>query len=184
MLAEHPSTAQTFRSRSWTDPRLTVHSSRIHGCGLFACAPIAQGEIVIIWGGELFTLEDVQSGRAAEHSYAAIREGIFLGHPAELGNTPDDFMNHSCDPNLWMIGETTWAARRDIRPGEEVTGDCAMYWGPDGDGSMRWDCHCGSALCRKAFTTDDWRRPDLHARYGDHFAPYINERIRQLRHLD
>jgi hypothetical protein len=165
---------------SWVDSRLEVRASTIHGRGLFASAPVHEGEAVIIWGGAMFTEHEILAGRAAEHSYAALRVGLFLGHPAEHGNSADDFMNHSCDPNLWMVNEVTWVARRNIATGEEVTGDCAMYWGLDGEGPAAWDCHCLSPLCRQRFTTDDWQRPDLQARYGNHFAPYINEQIRQF----
>jgi uncharacterized protein len=181
MLTDYSILLQELPSLSWTDSRLEVRPSPMHGKGLFATAPIQQGEVVIIWGGALFTLEDIRAGKAVEHSYAAIREGIFLGHPYEQGNNADDFMNHSCDPNIWMINEITWAARRNISTGEEVTADYAMYWGCDGDEWVKWECHCDSSLCRKVFTTDDWQRVDLQERYGDHFAPYIREDIRQLR---
>lgn len=180
MLADTCLSIPGIRELSWVDRRLEVRQSPIHGRGVFATAPILPGEVVIIWGGVLFTLDDVQAGRAALHSYAAIRCGVFLGHPVEQGNSPDDFVNHSCDPNIWMTDETTWATRREIAAGDEVTSDCAIYWGPDGDPWAAWECHCGSTLCRKVFTSDDWQRQDLHQRYGDHFAPYINERIRQL----
>ena len=180
MTTDNSIPLQEIRPLSWTDSRLEVRSSPIHGKGLFATAPIRQGEVVIIWGGSLFTAEDIRAGKAAEHSYAAIREGIFLGHPCELGNSTDDFMNHSCDPNIWMTNEITWVARRDISTGEEVTGDCAMYWEPDEEEWEPWECHCGSTLCRKVFTSRDWRQVELHERYGNHFMPYINERIKRL----
>jgi uncharacterized protein len=180
MLTDYFFTSQEIRPQSWIDPRIEVRLSPIHGRGIFTMAPIQQGEVVIIWGGTLYTLNDIQAGKAVEHSYAAIGEGIFLGHSCEQGNSADDYINHSCDPNVWMTSETTWAARRDINAGDEVTADFAMYWGPDGSGWMDWECYCGSALCRKVFTTQDWQRVELHERYGNHFSPYINERIGQL----
>jgi SET domain-containing protein len=184
LLADHFPKLQKIPPLSWIDSRIEVRSSSIHGKGIFATAPIQQGEVVIIWGGTLFTLEDIHAGKAAEHSYAAIHEGVFLGHTCEQGNSADDFMNHSCDPNIWMVNEITWAARRNINTGEEVTCDCAMYWGPDEDEPAEWECHCDSALCRKVFTTQDWQRTELHERYGCHFAPYINEHISQLHEIN
>jgi hypothetical protein len=184
MLTEKSIPLQVIPSLSWTDPRLEVRSSPIHNKGLFATAPIQEGEVVIIWGGTLYTLEDIQAGKAAERSYAAIREGIFLGHPIELGNSADDFMNHSCDPNIWMINEITWVARWDISTGEEVTGDYVMYWEPDEAEWKPWECHCGSALCRKIFTSRDWRWVELQERYSNHFLPYINEHIKRLREME
>ena len=166
---------------SWIDSRIEVRLSPFHGRGIFAKAPIQLGAVVLIWGGAVFTAAEIRAGKAVEHSYAAIGEGIFLGHPQELGNSADDYMNHSCDPNLWMVNETTWTTRRAIRAGDELTADYAMYWEPDEAEWPPWECHCVSTLCRKIFTSRDWRRIELHERYGDHFSPYINERIRQLR---
>ena len=175
-------TVQEIPPLSWIDSRLEARSSPIHGKGVFANATIQQGEVVIAWGGTLFTLEDIRAGKALERSYAAIGEGIFLGHTSEQGNSADDYTNHSCDPNLRLANEITLVARRDISAGDEVTVDCAMYWEPDEEmGLQPWEYHCGSALCRKVFTSRDWRRVELHERYGNHFSPYINERIRRLR---
>ena len=126
-------------------------------------------------------MEDIRVGKALEHSYAAIGEGIFLGHTSEQGKSVNDYINHSCDPNTWLVNEITLVARRDISAGEEVTIDFVMYWEPDDEECQPWECHCGSALCRKVFTSRDWRREELHERYGNHFSPYINERIRRLR---
>ncbi len=180
MLTHHGNALPKIQAQSWIDSRLQVRASPIHGRGLFATAPVQKGEVVIVWGGTIFTLRDIQAGKAAEHSYTALRRGIFLGHSVEQGNSADDYMNHSCDPNIWMTDEITWVARRDIRKDDEVTADFAMYWGPDGDGWAEWACHCGSKLCRKAFTTRDWERVDLQERYGNYFAPYINACIRRL----
>lgn len=179
----HRHTPLNIPPTSWVDPRIEVRDSHIHGLGVFATAPIASGETLIIWGGAIFSLEDIRNGAATEHSYAAIRPGVFLGHPRLQGNGPDDYVNHSCNPNLWMTNEITWEARRDIQPGEELTADCAMYWGPDGDEEVEWQCFCGANACRQKFTTHDWKRPELQERYGNHFAPYINEQIRLLNEI-
>ena len=169
-----------IQSQSWINPHVELRSSSIHGRGIFATADIRQGEKVIVWGGVFFTHEDILAGRAVEHSYTTFREGVYLGHSLEQGNSIDDFMNHSCDPNMWIIDDTTWIARRDIRVGEELTGDCATYWGPEHHEVYKWECHCGSALCRKELSSLDWQRADLQERYGDHFTTFINEHIKQL----
>ncbi len=61
--------------------------------------------------------------------------------------------NHSCDSNLWMLGERTVCARRDIAAGEELTLDYALITiAPE----WRMDCHCGSTLCRGVVTGNRW----------------------------
>jgi hypothetical protein len=49
---------------SYLSPKTIVKESPIHGRGLFACAPIAHGEIVAIKGGYIFdgaTLREVET---------------------------------------------------------------------------------------------------------------------------
>jgi putative ABC transport system permease protein len=41
-------------------------------------------------------------------------------------------------------------------------------------------CQCGSPLCRHEITSEDWRRPDLWERYGDHWVPALLERIEAI----
>ena len=169
---------RTYSLDSWIDPRVELQVSKIQGVGLVAQAPIRQGEIVVIWGGTVLTEADVKAGRARKHSTAAIDEGLYLAALADEPASPDDFMNHSCDPTVWMIDEVTLAARRDIAAGEELTADYAM-WGADEDWVVGWTCRCGAAHCRGTVTGRDWRLPEVQARYRDHFSPFINARIRR-----
>ncbi len=175
--------AEGYRRTDWIDPRIEVRPSPIQGKGMFATAPIRQGEVVTIWGGTLLlTEEDIEGGKAEEwrargYVWATIGEGLYLAQwlaPSEEDLT--DTINHSCDPNVWMLDEVTLAARRDIAVGEELTIDYAMFEG-DEDWAGHWQCRCGSDLCRGRFTGQDWRRVDLQERYGDHCSPFINARI-------
>ncbi len=167
--------AQKYRKESWLDPRLEVRQSQIEGNGLFANAPIAQGERVIVWGGDLMIDADIQAGRHRPNSHAEIDEGIYLAGRIEDPQTdPDEFLNHSCDPNLWMADEITLVAKRDIEKDEEVTADYAM-WASRGDRNMQ--CNCKSKDCRHKITGNDWQRKDLQERYKGHFSPYLNRRI-------
>jgi len=43
-----------MRNLSYISPKAIVKESPIHGRGLFACEPIATGEIVAIKGGYIF----------------------------------------------------------------------------------------------------------------------------------
>lgn len=171
------------RSESWNDPRLEVRVSPIHGQGIFATADIRAGEVLMIWGGTFFTEEEALSGKALKLSWTTIEEGLVLGHTPEHGNSVDDFINHSCDPNVWMQDEVTLTAMRDIRAGEEIVADLVFWWEPDNP-YIAWDCSCGSSGCRKTFTSEDWRRPELQERYRGHFLPYINRMIEALREED
>jgi hypothetical protein len=174
--------SRKYRPTSWIDPRIEIRETPRRGKGSFALTPIRAGEIVMIWGGQVFTRADVQAGKALKESLATIGEGLYLGdamsaEPYYPG--PDHYLNHSCDPNVWMVDEVTLAARREIAKGEELTADYAS-WEGDEAYVMRWTCSCGSPLCRGRVTGRDWRLPDLQERYWGHFSPFINERIARL----
>ncbi len=156
-----------YRSQSWLDPRLEVRDSPVHGKALFAREPIMAGEVVVIWGGTLFTEEEIWAGKARRGSIAAIDDGLYLASPADAPPSPEDFMNHSCDPNVWMQDE-------------ELTADYAM-WEATEEHVMPFECRCGSALSRKTITGRDWRLPELQERYRDHFSPFLNRRVERLK---
>ena len=76
-----------------------------------------------------------------------------------------------------MLDGRTVGARRDIAAGEELTLDYALFSSAP---EWRMECHCGSALCRRVVTGNDWRLPELQERYAGHFSPFINVRIAKL----
>ena len=172
--------AKAYPIESWMDPRIVIHPSRLGGKGLFASELIRAGEVVVVWGGKIFTREQVANGEARKGSIAAIGEGLYLAGDSSVPPDPSDLMNHSCDPNVWMKDEVTLVARRDIRAGEEITADYAM-WEDDEIYVMPWKCRCGSHLCRGTITGKDWRVKALQQRYEGHFSPFINRRIDEIR---
>ena len=170
---------KNYSPESWLDPRLEVRSSPIHGKGFFASRPFQAGDIVIVFGGTLFSMPDVESGKANTRTLMLIDDGLWLGNRVDQPLGEDYFVNHSCDPNLWMTDEVTLVARRDIPAQEEVTMDYAMHFA-DPDWNMRTPCRCGSTRCRGTITGKDWLLEDLQKRYREHFSPFLNKRIERL----
>ncbi len=165
--------------RHWIDTRLKLKKSKIHGNGIFANDFIKEGEILMVWGGELFTIQDVKEGKAKLDSLTGYGEGLYLGRSTSEQDTLDQFLNHSCNPNLWMLNEITITAARNIYIGDELTADYAM-WELDDSWIMPLSCQCGSSNCRKNITGSDWRLKILQEKYKNHFLPCINERIKKL----
>jgi SET domain-containing protein len=108
-----------------------------------------------------------------------VNDDSWLGNSAEEPVGEDYFINHSCDPNLWMSDEVTLAARRNIAAGEEVMMDYATHFA-DPDWTMRNPCKCGSLLCRQVITGKDWMLVQLQISYRDHFSPFLNRRVASL----
>ena len=168
-----------YLSTSWYDPRVQIHRSTISGGGMFAAEPIRVGEVVAIVGGTPMTTAEFAAYRASVARWNAHQIGENT-HLVDLIQSPERVegsLNHSCDSNLWMGDEVTITARRDIAAGEELTLDYALT---TVDSTWRLDqpCRCGAAACRRVVTGDDWRLPEVQARYADHFTPFIIERIR------
>ena len=108
---------------------------------------------------------------------AARRWGLGVG----ASERPDEcraehFLNHSCDPNVWMSNEVTLVTRRDIARNEELMSDYAL-WELDPAWVSRFRCRCGSSMCRGVVTGRDWQSLDLQRRYGAHFHPLLMSRI-------
>jgi uncharacterized protein len=84
------------------------------------------------------------------------------------------FLNHSCEPNVGVGGNVVFVAMGDIAAGEELTIDYAMF--DDDDAEMR--CQCGHVACRGVVSGQDWRRPELQAKYGPYFSWYLQQKMR------
>lgn len=173
-----------YAPREWLDPRVETRPSAIAGRGLFARSSLRAGEPVVVWGGMLVTRAEVAAGVADPDSTVPVAEGLYLAAAAGTydreADDVGDLMNHSCDPTCWMRDEVTTATRRDLRAGEELTVDYALF--KDDEASVSaWTCRCGTPLCRGRVTGRDWRRPDIQERYAGHFSPFLTERIRRLR---
>lgn len=172
-----------YPPRGWADPRLTVGPSSIAGRGVVATRAVKAGEVVMIWGGVRVLKSEYRDEDVHPQSTVPLDDDAFLCRPIGDREEPvDDYLNHSCDPSAWLVDEVTVVARRDVKSGEEVTVDCATW-----DADAAWPyleagegpCRCGSASCRKALAPDDWKQPELQARYAGHFSPYIEKRIRR-----
>jgi uncharacterized protein len=167
------------RIRAWRNPGIDVASSAIQGQGMFARTSIQAGEVVIIWGGTLFTAEEIADGQASNTSISILDDGLYLADEAGKLDSLDYYLNHSCDPNVWMLDEITLVARCTIQPGQELTADYAL-WEQDSTWSMS-PCQCGTSGCRGKVTGNDWQLPGLQQCYQGHFIPYLNKRIKHLK---
>lgn len=88
-----------------------------------------------------------------------------------------EYFNHSCDPNLGVLGNNVLVAIKNIQPSQELCFDYAMS--EITQEGIGWKCKCGTNLCRGKVRADDWQRPALQKRYGHHFAQYILDKIKE-----
>jgi hypothetical protein len=162
----------------WVDPRLEARPSPIGGNGLFTRDPLQIGEVVIRWGGTVFTRADLLAGKANPDTIAILEDGLYLADPADAALPGEYSLNHSCNPNLWMQDAVSLKTRRPIAPGEELTADYAL-WLYEQDWVLE-PCACRSPLCRGKITDRDWMLPELQRRYAGHFTPFLNRMIASM----
>ena len=126
---------------------VTVRETPV-GKGVFAARGFEAGDTIALLTGKLIEDPDYDSVYCIE-----------MG--PELSLEPDPpfrFLNHSCDPNCWLVSQNEdeleefesdddeeqlgLYVRRTIYPGEEITIDYA--WAAE----SAIECHCGSDQCR------------------------------------
>jgi len=161
---------------NWLSPKAEARPAGAKGWGSFALEPIPAGETVAAFGGWIVTgaylaeLSDDRQSRSIQ-----VDSDLYL----VSGDTPEpgDMLNHSCEPNCGLLGQTLLVAMRDIAPGEEMCFDYAMCDASDYD---EFSCLCEAPTCREVVTGADWRDPDLQTKYDGWFSPYIARRIAAL----
>jgi len=136
---------------------LAIRPSAIQGAGGFATRLILRGTRVVEYTGERIThaeadarYDDARMTRHHTFLFTVDRDTVI---DAARGGGPARFLNHSCEPNCVQVvlgGRVFIEARRDIRPGEELTYDYAFVrtGEVDEDQTGRYACRCGAARCR------------------------------------
>lgn len=138
--------------------RIQVRRSGIHGKGVFALRPIAEGERIIEYTGSVLSWKEAQ--RRHPHDPSDPNHTFFFHIDDDRvidgkdGNS-SKWINHACDPNCEAdedseSGRVFIQALRDIAPGEELNYDYGLI--VDGRVSEKlkreYACRCGSKKCR------------------------------------
>lgn len=161
---------------SWISPKARKGgASGIEGRGLRAIVDIGAGEVVAVKGGHLVDTATLHAlPERLRNSEIQIAEDLHL-----VALTDDEyepvmlFLNHSCEPNVGFAGNVVLVAMRDVRAGEELTTDYALFDVAD----EVMPCACGTPSCRGEVRGTDWQRPELQARYAGWFSWYLQRRV-------
>jgi hypothetical protein len=137
--------------------RIQVRRSGVHGKGVFAVQPIAAGDTVIEYVGEVITWEEAQRRHPHDpcdpnHTFYFHIDGDHVIDALFEGNA-SKWINHACDPNCESDergGRIFIQAVRDIAAGEELNYDYGLVLDERYTPKLKaeYACHCGSPLCR------------------------------------
>jgi SET domain-containing protein len=116
------------------------------GKGIFAKGSIKNGEVVLKFTGPIVTEKQAEERDTAKYG-KVIGNGLQIGHDKYIYlDDPGRMVNHSCNPNAGIRGDTVLVAIRDIEKDEEIRFDYSTTMDED-DWTMR--CKCGEKNCRK-----------------------------------
>ena len=112
--------------------------------GLFTRRAFRRGETVC----EFRFVQEIKSRSELEdHPHASIEHCTVVDGKLYLVDSPERFLNHSCDPNVYGRFDADGAylvAVKDLSAGDELTTDYLI----NNEGGKSWPCACGAFRCR------------------------------------
>ncbi len=112
---------------------------------MYAAERIPARRKVIEYTGERISRRETKRRAEAELNYLFTLDKYWTIDGA-VGGSGAEFINHSCDPNLYaqiMKGHILYMSKRVIEPGEELTVDYHFDKNVE-----KVPCHCGAPNCR------------------------------------
>ncbi|MGE5258362.1 MAG: SET domain-containing protein [Hyphomicrobiales bacterium] len=166
------------KASSYRSIKTEIRISDTEGRGLFAKEPIRKGEIVSVRGGHIITRQMEKEIKRPDGywGYPIADEFVLAPLNTQEVESVMMFLNHSCEPNVGILGQVIFVAMRDIDSGEELTIDYAMF----GANKEPMRCNCRSSNCRGLITDTDWRIKELQVKYRGYFSSYIQLKINEI----
>lgn len=151
---------------------MDVRKHSVSGSGVFAGEAIAAGTLVFPLTGKKVARHEIDASDYSLHMLQIDTDMFLL---AEGGD--DDYVNHSCDPNVCFSKDGLhYMTLRDIRAGEELFFD---YSTSENDPHWSMMCLCGSPKCRGAVTGFSRLRAADKARLAPIALPYIRANYKE-----
>ena len=137
--------------------RIQTRRSGVHGKGVFAVAPIAEGETIIEYVGEIISWKEAlrrhpHDPQDPNHTfYFHVDENRVID--ALYGGNSSRWINHSCNPNCEadeQAGRVFIKALRNIAAGEELNYDYGLIIDERYTPKLKaqYPCWCGAPQCR------------------------------------
>lgn len=159
--------------QTWLTPLAAVRPAERKGLGVFAVSAIPAGTTVAGLGGFVVHREEFAGLDEDLRTHSIqIDEDLYLVSVPPFAEA--DYVNHSCEPNCGLVGNSLLVTMRDVAADEELCFDYAMS---DTDDYDEFVCECTTPSCRRLVTGGDWRLPELQVRYAGWFSSHITRRI-------
>mgnify|MGYP001232470365 FL=1 len=143
-----------------------VKNSQKQGNGVFACRDFLKDDFVLAIDDSHIVTDESKLTKEQYESHCD-----YLADKVVLMQEPEVYINHSCDPNVYVKTEggiRNVYALRDIKEGEEITYDYSV----NGDNDGVFECNCGSKNCRGVYQGNFFKLPiEIQLRY----LPYLDD---------
>jgi hypothetical protein len=166
-----------MRVHSLLSPKCLIKPSPIAGQGVFADRAFELGEFVAVWGGKIYTAEEVERmaalfPRFASHT-VSMCEGYYLGSEDLFELDDSELFNHSCAASVGVQGQVVVVARRPIEAGEELTFD----YDTTETSAEPFACRCGMASCRGVVQGAGWRDAEFVRQNWPYLAWHVQQAV-------
>jgi hypothetical protein len=132
----------------WINPLTAVTKSSVHGLCRYATKDIAKDDVIFVAGGIAKNTKE-----SKWYKGLLIDQDIVLDLPDN--SEYEAYINHSCDPNIYIDGQIVFRALRNISKDEYLCVDYGTFMITKSDPIPR--CNCGSATCRGKVTGEDYK---------------------------
>lgn len=112
---------------------IVIKQSKINNKGIFANRDFKKNEIVLSWHPKIINEKEFKKLTKKKNHYLLKQDGLYF-----LMQSPEKYVNHSCEPNTKPINKSD-VATREIKKGEEIT---SSYL------SAGSKCNCSSNNCK------------------------------------
>lgn len=157
----------------WLNPKAEARKSELEGTGVFAREKISKGEPIIVFGGIIVPVTELDEYKKHMGQVGLqISDEFFIVPTSREEIEKYGVINHSCEPNIGFDGNLL-RAMRDIEVDEECCADYSFNYAI----LDPFDCNCGKSSCRKRITGDDWQIKELQEKYKDYFTDFIKKKF-------
>jgi len=157
MTQASPGKSPRSKTTATNGRRIQVRRSGVHGKGVFAVAPIAKGEVLIEYKGEIISWPEALRRHPHDPTdphhtfYFHIDDKHVID--AKVGGNAARWINHACEPNCEADetdGRVFIKSLRALKPGEELFYDYGLIIDERYTPKLKkeYECRCGSRKCR------------------------------------